>query len=970
MFRKIIVATCLLALFFTCMAALKGNAIAEDQPGSMVGMGQPNTLQQNSGGFNTGKDTDSNQSSIDINRYMEDRNDADLTQFGSKKKQKTKKKIEMLVKAEPGDGLVKLTWQVVGFPQNVSIEEQNYTISYGIESGKLKKSINTGKGNSYTLRDLKNHQVYFIQVSTSFKTSQTEDTSSDLKLPVELPGTAKQTAEISLKSDELKVITLPEEELSGSLLEKSYSKKNQTLLDKYEAEPFKRELRQFGYDFFKNSAQLSSAMDNLPVGGDYLIGPGDTLSINTWGSINIRQELTVDRNGEITIPKVGAVKVWGVPFDQARAVVNKAVSQYFKNYEINVTLGKLRTIQVFVVGEVEFPGSYPVSSLSTVINALSAAGGPTKNGSLRTIKISRSGKPSISVDLYDILLNGDRSNDIRLQNGDTIFVPVISQVVAMAGEVKRPAIYEIKGSTTLENALAMAGGVTANGSLSSIQVERFAENRSKVVVDYKYINGRFESTAGDNGIHDRDMIKVFPIQEAIRQVVVVKGNVVRPGEQQFRKGMRLLDVITGFEALLPESYLDSAEITRLALPDYHKEKLTANLRKALNGSTSDNILLQEQDTIMIYSNADMREKLTVTINGEVVTPGTYSFFPGMTVRDLVNAAGSLKRNALLDHAELSRVTLNSDKASASYLNINLGKAMGGETESNIVLQADDSLSVRSITDWIDSTDKFVTLKGEVMYPGVYAIARGEKLSSVIERAGGYTDKSYLAGAKFTRKSVKEVQQKRMDEIINRTEKEIYQKMAALSSTATSKEEVDATKSALEGLLKQLEILKAAKAEGRIVIRISPLGELSKSSYNLALEGGDTLDIPARPSVVHVMGQVYNPTSFVYTPENSSVSTYLNKAGGTTRDGEESDMYIIRADGSVISKQQSSFGLKWSDDSRSWSFGSFNATQMMPGDTLVMPQKLERTAWIREIKDITTIISQIALTAGTVLIGLR
>lgn len=951
MFRKTIVAAYLFSWIFACLSIANGNAIAQDLFNASPASVQPNApRQQNSNSYNLGMDNVNSISTIDINRYIEDKTDADLTQLSSQNKLKSKKKIEILVKSEPGDGLVKLTWQVVGFPQNANIEEQNYTVNYGIESGKLQKSINIGKGNSYTLRDLKNHQIYFIQIATSFKNSQTDG--------------------ISLKSDEIKATPLPEDELSGSLLEKSYSKKNQTLQDKHETEPFKRELRQFGYDFFKNSAQLSAAMDNMPVGGDYLIGPGDTLSITTWGSVNIRQELSVDRNGEITIPKVGTVKVWGVPFDQAKAVINKAISQYFKNYEINVTLGKLRTIQVFVVGEVEFPGSYPISSLATVVNALSAAGGPTKNGSLRLIKVRRSGKPAIDVDLYDILLSGDRSNDLRLQNGDTVFVPVIGSIAAVAGEVKRPAIYEIKGNTTLENVLSMAGGVTANGNLSNVQVERFTENRSKVIVDYRYNNGRFETTAADNLIHDRDMIKVFPVQEAVRQVIILKGNAVRPGEYQFRKGMRLLDIISGFDALLPESFLESAEITRLALPDYHKEKLTVNLRKALTGSATDNIPLQEQDSIMVYSNADMKEKLSVTINGEVVSPGTYNYFPGMTVRDLVTAAGSLKRNALLDQAELSRVILKNDKAAASYLNINLGKAMSGDPENNLVLQADDSLSVRSVTDWLDSTDKFITLKGEVMYPGVYAIARGEKLSSVIERAGGYTDKAYLAGAKFTRKSVKEVQQKRMDEIINRTEKEVYQKMAALSSTATSKEEVDATKSALDGLLKQLEILKAAKAEGRIVIKISPLDEFKKSSYNLALEGGDTLDIPARPSVVHVMGQVYNPTSFVYTPENSSVSNYLAKAGGATRDGEEADMYVIRADGSVISKQQSSFGLKWSDDSRSWSFGSFSATHMMPGDTLVMPQKLERTAWIREIKDITTIISQIALTAGTVLIGLR
>ena len=899
---------------------------------------------------------------IDINTFIEEKSEADLDLFDKDKSQKAKNKIEMLLKVEPGDGLLKLNWQLVGFPQNVDLQEQIYVISYGVESGKLKKNINVGKGTSYILRDLKNHQVYFIQISTTFKLTS-EDAGSVSKNT--LLGTQDEK-KVSLKSEEIKATPLPDDEFGGSALEKSYSKKTVTLLDKYEADPFNRDLRQFGYEFFKNSAQLSGSMDNIPVGNNFILGPGDTLSITLWGSLNARHELSIDRNGEIMIPKVGPVKVWGMPLDQAKEVVTKAISQYYKNFQINITLGKLRSIQIFVVGEVEFPGSYPVSSLATVVNAISAAGGPTKNGSLRAIKVSNTGKPAVDIDLYNILLNGDRNNDIRLQNGDTIFVPVIGHVVAVAGEVKRPAIYETKGDTTLTDVIAMAGGVTANGDLSRVQIERFSSNNAKIIIDHNFK----DSIESASKINDRDMIKVFPVQEAIRQVITLKGNVMRPGEYQYRKGMRLLDVIPDFNALLPESYFDSAEITRLAFPDYHKEVLTFNLRNALNGNESDNILLQEQDTIMVYSSADMQEKMTVTINGEVVNPGIYNYFPGMTVRDLVAAAGSPKRNALLEQTELSRVTLDNEKATSSHINISLGKALEGDPENNLVLQPDDSLSVRSITDWLDATDKFVTLKGEVMYPGVYAISRGEKLSSIIERAGGYTAKAYLAGAKFTRKSVKEVQQKRMDEIINRTEKEIYQKMAALSSTATSKEEVDATRSALEGLLKQLEILKRSKAEGRVVIKISALDKLAKSSYNMALEGGDSLEIPARPSVVHVMGQVYNPTSFVHTPENSAVSAYLNKAGGATRDGEESDMYIIKADGTVFSKQQSSFGLKWNDDSRSWSFGSFNATHMLPGDTLVMPQKLERTAWIREIKDITTIISQIALTAGTVLIGLR
>ena len=859
---------------------------------------------------------------------------------------KTEQNTCLVVRVAPGDGLARLSWQTAGYRKDPDTTGLRYRILLGDTSEKPLKTIEVGTDNSYTLRDLKNHQTYFIQI-VAFNREQT----------------------LSIKSEEIKLIPLPLEEL-GSSLEKSFSRKSQTLQDKLDAEPFNRELSQFGYDFFKNSAQSARAMDNSPVGENYILGPGDSISITLWGSINTSQELTVDRNGEIIIPRIGAVQVWGISYEKAKEVIEKAVSRYFKNFEINVTLGKLRTIQIFIVGEVELPGSYPVSSLATVVNALSAAGGPTKKGSLRTVKLTRSGTPSEEIDLYDIFLAGDRSKDARLQNGDTIFVPVIGPVVAIAGEIKRPAIYETKGKLSLSNVIQMAGGITASGYTGRLQIERFSGNRSRIILDYEPKEGEMDPVTSGIEIQDRDMIKVFAVQEAMRKVVSLKGNVVRPGDFQFRKGMRVNDVIAGFADLLPESHLDSAEVTRLALPDYHKEIFTFNLRKALNGSEVDNIPLQEQDSIKVFSRWEMQEKPTVTINGFVVTPGKYDYYPGMTLRDLVAAAGSLKRNAQLDMAELSRVKVSNNIATAIRLSIDLGKALNSNPEQNLTLQPDDVLIVRGIIGWSDSTDKFVHLKGEVKFPGIYSVEKGEKLSSIIARAGGYTEKAYLRGAKFTRRAVREEQQKRMDEFLVKTEKEILQKQAALASVAASKEELEATKSALDGLSKNVERMKTMRAEGRVVINLAQLAELKKSSYDLYMEGGDVLEIPARSNVINVMGEVYNPVAYVYIPENSSVEYYLNKSGGATNDAEQSEIYVIRADGTVFSRQQSSFGIKWSEDAQKWSLGSFMSTFLEPGDSLVVPQKLERTAWLRNIKDITTIISQIALTAATVFIGLK
>ncbi len=417
------------------------------------------------------------------------------------------------------------------------------------------------------------------------------------------------------------------------------------------------------------------------------------------------------------------------------------------------------------------------------------------------------------------------------------------------------------------------------------------------------------------------MVKVFPVHEAIRQVVVLKGNVQQAGEYQFRQGMRLIDLIPSTQALLPESYLDSIEITRMSPPEFRRELITVSLRRALTGNMTDDLLLQEQDTVKVYSRLVMEEKPRVAVNGAVVNPGTYDYYPGMSVRDLVTAAGSAKPNAFLDRAELSRVVITGDKAQSTRLQLDLGKALAGDAAHNLPLQNDDVLIVRGVTDWQESTDSFVKLKGEVRFPGVYSVARGEKLSSVIERAGGYTDKAYLRGAKFTRRSVREMQQKRMDEIIAKSEKDILQKQAALASLSTSKEELEAAKSALDSLLKSAERMKGLKAEGRVVMRLSSLADIKKSSYHLALEGGDELEIPPRPGVVSVLGQVYNPTSFVYM-EGQDVDRYLQKSGGPVNDADDSEMYIIKADGSVFSRQQSSFGIHWSEDGQRWNVGSF------------------------------------------------
>lgn len=848
------------------------------------------------------------------------------------------KKPDVMLKSEPGDGLVTLNWTLPVRVDDQGLrkaDDQNlrFSIRYGTESEKYTKTLAVGSGTQYVLRGLINYQPYFVQVLALDRDQKT-----------------------LFKSEEVRVIPLPSDS-QGSRIEKAFFKTSPTLLDVIEPEKMGRELKQFGYDFFKNSLQLTSAIDAMPAGLQYLLGPGDSVRLTTWGSVNLRLELTVDRNGELVIPKVGPVRVWGLTFDKAQKAVNEAMSRYFRNYEMNLTLGRLRTIQVYVVGEVEAPGNYPVSSLATVINALAAAGGPSHNGSLRKVRVTRGAQVVATVDLYDMLLSGDRNKDVQLQNGDTIFVPVIGPVVAVAGEVRRPAIYEFNGRTTVPDVLKMAGGVAASGSLKRLQIERLENNSSRIVLDFVPKTGDLEADLGGVELQDRDMVKVFPVQDAIHQVVVLKGNVQQPGEYQFHPGMHLADLIPSTRVLLPESFLDSVEITRISPPEYQRELITVSLRRALEGNQADNIALQEQDTVKIFSRWDMEEKPMVSVNGAVVNPGEYNYYSGMSVRDLVTAAGSPKRNAFLDQAELSRIVISGDKAESKRIQLDLGKALAGDPAHNLPLQIDDVLIVRGVTDWQETTDKFVTLKGEVRFPGIYSVARGEKLSSVIARAGGYTAKAYLLGAKFTRRSVREMQQKRIDEISVKAERDILQKQSSLAATASSKEELEATKMALEGLQKGVAQMKSLKAEGRVVIHLNDSPEFKGSVYDVTLEGGDELEIPLRPSTVAVLGQVYNPNSFVFQP-GEDVGWYLDKTGGPVADAEPSEMYLIRADGTVYSRQQTSF------------FGNYLSSPVDAGDTLVVPQKIERVAWVREIKDWTQILANIALSAGTVLIGLR
>jgi len=727
-----------------------------------------------------------------------------------------------------------------------------------------------------------------------------------------------------------------------------------------------KELIQFGYKLFRTTVSTFAPVTDVPVGPDYVIGPGDRFSISTWGRLERSYQVEVDRNGEVTIPKIGTIKVWGLTFSELKDYLLREFSKHYKGFHMNVVMGKLRTIRVYVVGEVATPGSYTLSSLSTVYNALFAAGGPSKRGTLRNIQLIRNGKTLQAIDLYDFLLRGDKSQDARLQSGDTVFVPIIGPVAGIAGNVMRPAIYEIKNTLTLGELFDLAGGVTSAGYLQRVQIERIVAHEKRIVEDFDLTGygKQWEYPELRTALKDRDLVKVLPIFPETRDIVYLEGHVKRPGGYEFKEGMKLLDLVPSYDELLPEPYLEYADITRLVPPDYHPETIPFHLEKLLKGDKSQNIVLKEFDRVTVYSRDTLREEPQVTISGEVQRPGKYRLLENMRVKDLVFDAGNLKRSAYLPEAEITRLIKTEEGVASRIMTINLGEALNENPQHNIQLEEDDYVFVRQIPEWY--TDKTVSLTGEVVFPGVYSFSKGETLSSVLERAGGYTERAYLKGAFFTRESARRKQEERLREYIDRLEEDILRSQARVSEATISEAEAKSLEQSLAVKRELLRKTRAARATGRVVIVLEPLDEFRGSKHDLELEDGDTLTIPTKPGVVNVLGSVYNPTSIVYA-EGKTVNFYLNKVGGPTPDAEEEEIYLVKADGTVISKsQKGAFGIAWDPEENRWTTGGFMSARVEPGDTILVPSRVTRFVWKRELMDWTTILYQIAVTTGVVI----
>ncbi len=721
------------------------------------------------------------------------------------------------------------------------------------------------------------------------------------------------------------------------------------------------DLRQYGYDVFRQRAGKFKPLLNVPVGPDYIVGPGDRFTLTLWGRHNDRISVQVGRDGNIALPEVGVVSVSGMTFGKLQDYLQSELQRKFTDFRMHIAMGRLRAITVYVVGEAKVPGSYTLSSLSTAIDALFAAGGPSKNGSLRQIKVQRIGRPPRTVDLYEFLMGGDKTNsDLRLEDGDTIYIPLIQSVVGIAGNVRRPAIYEIIDSITLQQALDYAGGVNAAGLLQRVQIERIENHRRRIVADYDLTE---VDASNMQRVHDGDVIKVFPVLEREEKVIYLEGHVQRPGKYELKPNMRLSNLFTSNELFRPQVNLEYAEIERMVPPDLNPITLPFNLGQVMKGNSDQDYLLEQFDIVRFYR-WDQKGKRSVSVSGMVYDPKEYRFVEGMRVKDLIAAAGGLENNSYLRKAEITRRHISQDGVDTEKIDINLALALQGDPEQNIVLQDYDHLVVRPIPE-LDFND-VVEIAGEVMFPGEYPIRKGERLSSIIERAGGYTNDAYLRGAVFTRASAMLVQQRRMEDLVAQLEESLLTTTSQGLSGALDSESVNMQKANLEAKKELIAKLKTVRIEGRVVIKLSR-NEFQGSKYDLELESGDFLTIPRVPGIINVVGEVFNPTALLYE-QGQTLEQYLAKVGGMTKEADRKQVSVIRADGSVISMMQKrSSRLLWDSQRNQWQLGgSFLSTKLDPGDTIVVPKKLDYTAWLRNTKDITQILFQVAMAAGVVI----
>jgi protein involved in polysaccharide export with SLBB domain len=799
----------------------------------------------------------------------------------------------------------------------------------------------------------------------------------------------------------------------------------------------------FGAKLFRVPPSTFAPLDMVPVTPDYVVGPGDELMIQVWGQVTLNGHFMVDRAGSIYIPQVGTIHVAGQTFGNMQDYLKGQMSKIFRNFDLNVNMGQLRSIQVFVVGQARRPGNYTVSSLSTIVNALFATGGPNPQGSMRHIQLKRGGKVVVDYDLYDLLQRGDKSTDVQLLPGDVIYIPPVGPQVAVAGSVNTPAIYELKSAaeSTVGDAISLAAGLTNVATGERARLERVDENRMRSMVDVS-----LDEAGRSTTLRSGDILEFGAVVNRYKDAVTLRGNVANPGRFMWKPGMRVHDLFPDKDALITRDYwlkrsqLGQPTLTYIPTCLPNTPYGVPNLRYGVavgeggedpiwrySATQYPNLIgleFSQYDRLSRNTNSFNRNDLskgTPTDGGldclQQVEPSPFSI--GLNERNNANSSSNSSNSANPSNSsnfsnssnpqnsfnslnssngsiqQSQQYSSNSDRISSanasvsgssgqflprndvkqsepdidwsyavierqskqdlttSLLPFNLGRVvMQGDASQNLELEPGDVVTIFSTADIHvpqAQQTKFVRLEGEFASAGIYSVLPGETLRQLVQRAGGLTSEAYLFGSEFTRESTRRVQQQRLIEYVDQIELQANTNATTGQNSAINAQDSAAATAAqfqAQGIVNRL---RQVQATGRIVLDLPPDARDVSQLPDMPLENGDRFIVPRVPLTVSVDGAVYNQNSFLYDPQRR-VGGYIRLAGGANRDSDKNRSYVIRADGSVLSKQYSS-SLRGS---------GFDSIRLYPGDTVVIPLNLTKGQGLRTIVDIAQIVGQFGI----------
>jgi protein involved in polysaccharide export with SLBB domain len=734
----------------------------------------------------------------------------------------------------------------------------------------------------------------------------------------------------------------------------------------------------FGADLFRRVPNTFAPLNETPVPANYGIGPGDEIRIRVWGQVNFQADVYVGRNGDIYLPQVGIVHVAGLPYSGLDAHLHSAIGRIYRNFNLTADLGQIRAIEVYVTGEARRPGMYTISSLSTLVDALFASGGPSIEGSLRHLQLRRGAAIVTDFDLYDLLVRGDKSKDVQLQSGDVLFIPPVGSQVAITGSVRNPAIYEVRGNETLKDLIEDAGGATAMASGGRVSIERIENHEDRVAMEVAY-NVAGLATPLSNG----DLIRVYSIVPKYSNTVTLRGNTANPGRFAWHPGMRLSDLIPDRESLITRNYWWRRAQLGLPAPEFEPMEgwrdrtqpigqypINVKMRPAMeqmqqsgaSGQTGqqqgagnlNQPATEDQQDQDSYNLARLRARQQAGAAALAQQENNTSLAAQATPKTLV---ALLAPDIDWNYAVIERQ--DPENLKTTLIPFDLGRlVLQHDASQNLALRPGDVVTVFSAGDIrlpLAEQTKLVTLEGEFVHAGVYSALPGETLRHLVERAGGVTPNAYLYGSDFTRNSTRLIQQTRIDEYVQSLGTRIQRSTLSLVSSPTSSAQDMAASNAIQNNEQQLLArLGQVRATGRIVLNLKPDSSGVSSLPDLPLENGDKFVIPHVPATVNVIGAVYDQSSFL-VEHGRRVDFYLKSAGGPNGQADTRHEFIIRADGEVVSRETVN-GL-WND--------GFRNLRVNPGDTIVIPEKTFTPSVLKSVLNWSQVFSQLALGAAAI-----